>query len=91
MTRAAIVLEEELQALKARVAMLEKALRDAARNDNSRYEHHQRREWDRRFPAEDGGTIWLTPREIARRALGEPNLATLADALAQNAPTRETA
>ena len=67
-------LESEVKALKA-------ALREAARNDCSQYEHHDPRPWDGRRPAEveSGATIWLTPRAIARGILGEPDLATLCD------------
>lgn len=61
------------------IDMLSDALRDAARNDNTAYDHHQPRRWDGRPPDIDGGTIWLTPREIARYALGEPELATTAE------------
>jgi hypothetical protein len=39
------------------------------RNDKTTYEHHEKRRWDGRDPSEDGGTIWLTPREMARNAL----------------------
>jgi len=75
------------QALATRVGELERALRAAARNDATIYAHHQPRMFDRRRPEEDdsaelaGGTIWLTPREIARRVLREPELATVDEAL----------
>jgi hypothetical protein len=76
------------RAAKARIAelqrwlmALEEALRRCARNDKSQYAHHEARPFDGRKPGtrEQGGTIWLTPREIARRALGEDWLATLDD------------
>lgn len=56
------------------IERLKKALRDAARNDATHYEHHEARQFDRKKP--DPGTIWLTPREIARRVLQDPWLAT---------------
>jgi hypothetical protein len=70
------------QALAARIVELERALRAAARNDKSRYDHHEPRPFDgmrpmdESMPPEQRGSIWLTPREIARRALREPDLAT---------------
>lgn len=42
-------------------------LQTIVRNDETRFEHHQPRRWDGKRPT--GGTIWLTPREMARRAL----------------------
>lgn len=41
------------------------------RNDETHFEHHQVRRWDGKDPHEAGfdGTIWQTPREIARNAL----------------------
>ena len=71
----------------ARVGELERALRAAARNDKSHYDHHEPRPFDGmkpmddRLPSEQRGSIWLTPREIARRALREPDLATLEESL----------
>jgi len=56
------------------ITKLQLALRAAARNDKSNYNHHETRPFDNTKP--NPGTIWLTPREIARRALSEPNLAT---------------
>ena len=53
--------EEEIERLRT-------ALEDCAQLDLTHYEHHQPRR-DGREPKEDGGTIWLTPREIATRAL----------------------
>lgn len=59
-----------------RLAQLEKqrestvrALQTIVRNDTTAYEHHQPRRWDGKTPDEDGGTIWLTPREMARQML----------------------
>lgn len=53
---------------------LKTALRNAARNDKTRYNHHEPRPFDGQKPSP--GTIWLTPREIARSVLQEPALAT---------------
>ncbi len=69
-----------LASLAAMIVKLQLALRNAARNDKSRYDHHEPRPWDGKKPDPDG-TIWLTPREIARHALQEPDLATLGSAL----------
>lgn len=70
---------EVIERLEARIDALESALRAAARNDRSRYDHHEARPFDGKTPGPDG-SIWLTPREIARSVLREPNLATLSDA-----------
>jgi hypothetical protein len=56
------------------IERLRTALRDCARNDRSRYNHHEPRPFDGKKPSP--GTIWLTPREIARSVLREPALAT---------------
>jgi len=46
---------------------LVRALQNIVRLDATSYEHHQPRRWDGKTPDEvSGGTIWLTPREIAR-------------------------
>ena len=45
------------------------ALRAIAMNDRTTYDHHEKRPRDGRAPGEDGGTIWITPREIAIGAL----------------------
>jgi hypothetical protein len=42
-------------------------LRAIAMADKARYEHHEKRERDGKRP--EGGTIWLTPRQMALRAL----------------------
>lgn len=50
-------------------------LQEIVRNDTTRYDHHEARRWDGRTPDSKGGTIWLTPKEMARQALrylGEP-------------------
>lgn len=41
------------------------------RNDKTRYQHHEDRPWDGLRPGESvfGGSIWLTPRELAGRML----------------------
>lgn len=44
-------------------------LRAICRADRTRYDHHEPRAWDGKRPKEDGGTIWLTPREKAESAL----------------------
>ena len=64
----------------AKIKRLQVALRRCARNDKTRYEHHEKRPFDNKGPEPDG-TIWLTPREIARGVLREPELATTADAI----------
>lgn len=50
-------------------AMVIRAFQEIVRNDTTRYEHHQPRRWDGASPEEKGGTRWLEPNEIARRAL----------------------
>lgn len=44
-------------------------LRAICRADRTTYAHHEPRSWDGKEPREVGGTIWLTPREQADRAL----------------------
>lgn len=45
-------------------------LQTIVRNDETRFEHHQPRRWDGKVPSDVGsGSIWLTPREVARSAL----------------------
>ncbi len=46
-------------------------LQAIVRNDKTHYDHHDRREWDGLAPGESifGGSIWLSPREIARSIL----------------------
>lgn len=63
------------------VNRLKRALRMCARNDGTEYAHHQKRRWDGLEPmnAPEPGSIWLTPREIARATLGERSLATFDD------------
>lgn len=68
------------------IESLRDALRWCARNDATPiYRHHAMRAYDMKTPAETGatGTRWLTPREIARAELKEPNLATAAEALGE--------
>jgi hypothetical protein len=49
---------------------LVKLLQAIVRNDETHFEHHQPRRWDGKAPSDVGsGSIWLTPREMARRAL----------------------
>ena len=72
-----------IERLEARIDELENALRGAARNDKTRYDHHEARPFDGKSP--HPGTIWLTPREIARRFLREPKLATVSDFVAASA------
>lgn len=48
-------------------AQLVDLLQTIVRNDTTVYEHHQPRRFDGLLP--EGGTIWLTPREMARHAL----------------------
>jgi hypothetical protein len=51
--------------------ILVNALRSVVMNDKTQYKHHQTRTFDGKRPNEitAGNTIWLTPREIALRAL----------------------
>lgn len=56
-----------LQALKFRLALY-----SVYRNDRTEYEHHEPRPFDGQKPRSEGGTCWLTPKEIARRMIGEP-------------------
>ena len=51
------------------VAMLIDALRAVAMNDKTAYEHHEKRRQDSKRPETAGGTIWLSPREIALETL----------------------
>lgn len=62
------------EALIEKIDTLKLALRNAARNDKTRYNHHEPRPFDGQKPSP--GTIWLTPREIARSVLQEPALGT---------------
>jgi hypothetical protein len=53
-------------------AQLPSLLRAIAMGDKTTYEHHEPRKRDGKSP--EGGTIWLTPRELALtalRAMGE--------------------
>jgi hypothetical protein len=69
-----IAFQDEIERLKT-------ALRQCARNDATEYDHHDPRRWDGKKPSESvpPGSIWLTPREIARAVLKEPDLATFSD------------
>ena len=67
--------ESELTRLRAALAAAEaerERLREAMQTivqvDKTRYEHHEPRP-DGALPRTDGGTCWLTPKEIARAAL----------------------
>lgn len=68
------VMREALDEAFDEIERLRTALRNATRNDRSRYNHHEPRPFDGKKPSP--GTIWLTPREIARGVLQEPALAT---------------
>lgn len=48
---------------------LANTLRAICRADRTTYNHHEARAWDGQPPRENGGTIWLTPREQAAHAL----------------------
>lgn len=56
-------------------------------NDFTYYDHHKPRR-DGRLPREDGGTIWLTPREMARREIEiiDAALAKLSEGLPTQQP-----
>jgi len=53
----------------ARLALCVDGLERIARNDRTQYEHHEARPSDGKKPSEEGGTCWLTPAQIARKAL----------------------
>lgn len=61
-------LEDENERQKGRIAELVEALRACERNDKTAYEHHEPRP-DGKKPSRGGGTIWMTPKEIANEAL----------------------
>lgn len=63
-------IREERDMLKAENKWLRGALERCARNDKTTYEHHEPRP-DGTRPKESGGTIFLTPREIASAALSK--------------------
>jgi hypothetical protein len=57
-----------------KIAQMTKAFRYVALADRTTYEHHEKRPRDGKRPEEIGGTIWLTPREVALdvlKGLGE--------------------
>lgn len=69
----AIIVGSEVRALVGEIERLRSALRSVIENDGTRYDHHQPRRSDGKKPRELGsGTIWLTPEEIATRALRSP-------------------
>lgn len=41
--------------------------------DKTHYEHHEVRRGDGQPPKSDGGTCWLTPKQIASQALTDPS------------------
>lgn len=58
--------------LLAENARLRLVLQDVIDNDLTEYDHHQkRRDGKKPSQAEEPGSIWLTPREMARAALAE--------------------
>jgi hypothetical protein len=58
-------------------------LQAIVRNDETYFTHHQARRWDGKEPTEVGrGTIFLTPKEMAMRALRRMG-APIPDALAE--------
>lgn len=61
--------EAALDAARAKPSAVAAVLRAICRADRTRYDHHEPRAWDGKRPKEDGGTIWLTPREKAESAL----------------------
>lgn len=68
------ILASAFDAMAVEIEGLKQALRNCARNDRSSYSHHEPRPFDGTQPSP--GSIWLTPREIARGALRERWLAT---------------
>ena len=75
------MLKTAVRAAADRIDALETVLRNAARNDKTVYKHHEARPWNGEKPGVSDGTIWLTPAEMARVVLGEPDLATARDVL----------
>jgi hypothetical protein len=66
-------LRSERDALAARVRGMRDAFRDIAANDKTHYDHHEHRPSDGKKPREvGGGSIFLTPKEIAEAALASP-------------------
>ena len=61
--------EAALDAARAKTSAFAAVLRAICRADRTRYDHHEPRAWDGKRPKEDGGTIWLTPREKAESTL----------------------
>lgn len=61
--------EAALDVARAKTSAFAAVLRAICRADRTRYDHHEPRAWDGKRPKEDGGTIWLTPREKAESAL----------------------
>ncbi len=60
--------KEDGERFQAENERLRKALQGVIENDKTTYRHHEPRR-DGMKPGKDGGTIWLTPTEIAKRAL----------------------
>lgn len=59
-------------------------LQTIVRNDETYFAHHQARRWDGKEPSEvGGGTIFLTPRELATAGLRRLN-AQIPDALSES-------
>ena len=67
--RVTLYLLERVRELEKHRESTVRALQTIVRNDATAYEHHQPRRWDGRTPDAEGGTIWLTPREMARQLL----------------------
>jgi hypothetical protein len=69
-------------------------LRAIAMADKTTYRHHEPRKLDGKRPEEDGGgTIWLTPRELALnalRAMGEETESLYFPFRAETPTTKET-
>ena len=75
------MLKTAVRAAADRIDALETVLRNAARNDKTVYKHHEARPWNGEKPGVSDGTIWLTPAEMARAILDDPDLATARDVL----------
>ncbi|MDF1565293.1 MAG: hypothetical protein P1V51_19810 [Deltaproteobacteria bacterium] len=66
--------EEEIpeSVLRERLEIAVEAMRAIERNDKTSYNHHEARPFDGKIPDEiDGGTCFLTPREISQYAIAE--------------------
>ena len=64
-----IIHAQRAQAVAEAWSKLEPLLEGIIENDKTAYMHHEARPFDGKTPKEDGGTIWWTPRQLARTVL----------------------